>query len=402
MRTLLCGAGLPSCFWPWAAPCFCFLENTAIDPETGKSPWYNRHGEHFKGPRIPFGCGVYFAPADTKYKNSKAAPALSWGIFLGYKLGTGGKWSGDFYVADLFDFMDKSLHVDTAPENFDVRPHTTDICKMSIRKGPCYPLRERYDKANMTLEGVEAFWHDYSREDYGPNGPPRTDSSGKPLDPKAHTYTQDAYVQESNAAQEELVKSEEAIASDDAEPVVPSTPDDLIVTEEDVAHFFFVHEQGVDSEGKKMTVTDRAGRTYPADTYGTRIVRSRRPPTIDSYHWNRMNRPEQRRAMWAARHLASKAIVAEMPSPVSPDDNPDLGDTVEAATQQQDGASQPQNGTNGPHESSIKDVSAPSGSDGRHWEQIEDCAVDADPDEEYIDADAAEVTQVQHSDALET
>ena len=69
----------------------------------GRSPWYKKYGEVFPGKIIPFGCGVYFKPMKWS-PISKAAPAMSFGIFMGYRLAPGGKWNGEYLVADLDDF----------------------------------------------------------------------------------------------------------------------------------------------------------------------------------------------------------------------------------------------------------------------------------------------------------
>ncbi len=68
--------------------------------------------EEFTGNVLPIGCGVFFIPAPTKYKNSNTAPAMSFGILLGYRLAPGSKWTGQYIIADLSDFINKSLNID--------------------------------------------------------------------------------------------------------------------------------------------------------------------------------------------------------------------------------------------------------------------------------------------------
>ena len=109
-KVLLVAAGLPSCFWVYAGPAYCFYENLTQDQD-GKSPWNERHNDEFKGEIIPFGCGVFFLPVSSKYTNSKTAPSMSYGIFLGYRMAPGGKWSGEYLVADIYDFVDMPLDV---------------------------------------------------------------------------------------------------------------------------------------------------------------------------------------------------------------------------------------------------------------------------------------------------
>ena len=150
-RVLLVQAGLPSCFWPYVTACYCFLENvTEVDCES--SPWFLRHGAHFMGLALPPGCRVFFFPAPTKYKPSKADARLQCGIFLGYRLAPGGRWNGEYIVADLDDFVSKPLHSDARHTDFHIYPHITKQVKLDS-KGIVSPLKEAYDKANFTLEG---------------------------------------------------------------------------------------------------------------------------------------------------------------------------------------------------------------------------------------------------------
>ena len=45
-RKLLCQAGLPACWWTYAAPCFCFAQNVELDLNN-ESVYYETHGSHF-------------------------------------------------------------------------------------------------------------------------------------------------------------------------------------------------------------------------------------------------------------------------------------------------------------------------------------------------------------------
>ncbi len=47
-RGLLMQVGLPACCWPYAAPCFCFLESITLSEDQSCS-YYERHGTHFPG-----------------------------------------------------------------------------------------------------------------------------------------------------------------------------------------------------------------------------------------------------------------------------------------------------------------------------------------------------------------
>ena len=57
-RVALHDAGLPICFWVYAAPLVCHLHNVEIfDEPIGEvtSRWYARHGEDFAGLVLPLG-----------------------------------------------------------------------------------------------------------------------------------------------------------------------------------------------------------------------------------------------------------------------------------------------------------------------------------------------------------
>jgi Integrase core domain. len=72
-RSALIQAGFPPCFWSFAAPHYCLLDNTeTLDPKGEPYPngsrYFQFHGEEFPGLRAPFGCEVIFKQAPTKAK----------------------------------------------------------------------------------------------------------------------------------------------------------------------------------------------------------------------------------------------------------------------------------------------------------------------------------------------
>jgi hypothetical protein len=102
-RCELIQAGLHASFWEDACPCFWFKKNT----EGGQdSAYFKRHGVESNHLRIPFGTLVDFMPTpqpdnhDIGPFESKTIP----GIFLGYHEQPGGKWSGDYWVAEFEPF----------------------------------------------------------------------------------------------------------------------------------------------------------------------------------------------------------------------------------------------------------------------------------------------------------
>ena len=100
--SLMVEAGLPACFWPLAARCYCHHENVRTDVE-GSSPWLRRHGEPWPLQHFPFGCGVFCKPSPTRAEPGKTEPVMRFGIFLGYRCPPGDRWNGEFLVAELKD-----------------------------------------------------------------------------------------------------------------------------------------------------------------------------------------------------------------------------------------------------------------------------------------------------------
>ena len=80
---------------------------------------------------------------------------MSYGVFLGYRLAPGGRWSGEYIVADLDDFVGKDLRIDSAPSEWKhFSPHITKVVKLG-KRGVVFPCKEKYDRVNTTLEGLE-------------------------------------------------------------------------------------------------------------------------------------------------------------------------------------------------------------------------------------------------------
>ena len=129
------------------------------NPLEGRSPWYKRFSEEFPGMAIPLGCGVFFKPSPTKYTLPKPNPSLAYGIFLGYVSSPGGRWSGQYVVADIHDFAGKGLDADEQWSNFDIRLHFTAVVKLG-KRGEHFPLKRKCDWYNFTLEGRNAVHND--------------------------------------------------------------------------------------------------------------------------------------------------------------------------------------------------------------------------------------------------
>ena len=155
-RSSLVAAGLPACFWPYAAPCVCFNDNMR-EGEYG-SAWTLTHKKEFKGKLFAFGCGVWFKPSPTKYTPTKWDGRAMFGIFAGYKINPGYNWSGEYYVWDLDQFLEVCLSSDVSGKVAkNIKPHSTKAVTLGSR-GVLFPLKARYDWYNNTIEGREKSW----------------------------------------------------------------------------------------------------------------------------------------------------------------------------------------------------------------------------------------------------
>ena len=74
------------------------------------SPWEKVHGEPFYGKLVPIGAKVFIKPSETKGDaTSKMETASIAGIFAGYELSSGCRWSGIYMVWSLEEYVDIDL-----------------------------------------------------------------------------------------------------------------------------------------------------------------------------------------------------------------------------------------------------------------------------------------------------
>jgi hypothetical protein len=146
-------AGLPAAFWPYAARHFCFgLTIRTIDE---KSAYKKQLGEVFPGMRIPFGCKVFFKPSPlSKSQPKKFEGQALPGLFFGYKLDPGGKWSGEYLVVALDAMVKIRLHRKTPAAQLRVHVQSVEEVLDVKPEDVFFPLREAYNIANETFEGA--------------------------------------------------------------------------------------------------------------------------------------------------------------------------------------------------------------------------------------------------------
>ena len=119
-RVLLDTAGLPTCFWPFAAPYGTLMRNVRPSSlDAGLSPYQKTHGEEFPATLYHVGCKVNFTPNTAQgasfHKFDTHGPS---GVFAGYSMKDGYRWDGHYLVWDLRDFAGMDLGMDDDPARY--------------------------------------------------------------------------------------------------------------------------------------------------------------------------------------------------------------------------------------------------------------------------------------------
>ena len=138
-------AGLPQQFWSWAMQHFATASNMTTD-KRGSSPWERRNHEVLDAQQIPFGARVRFLPLKTSrhWQNKlKFEEKAIEGVFLGWKINVGGKWSKLYIVAPLQDFDPYTLLKGDTDSRVLVLPQSVSrVWPVSNGAGWEFPLRE--------------------------------------------------------------------------------------------------------------------------------------------------------------------------------------------------------------------------------------------------------------------
>ena len=124
------------------------------------------HKEKFKCPMIPFGAKVAFKPSDGKEReqDTNFDPKGLIGIFAGYMIESGNKWSRKMLVWNLQDFAKANLafNCEQVPMSLK-RPHVTK--RVELETPVKFPLKDEYERLNATLEGVNTIGDREGRPD---------------------------------------------------------------------------------------------------------------------------------------------------------------------------------------------------------------------------------------------
>ena len=119
------------------------------------SAWQKMHKEKFKGPMIPLGAKVIFKPSDARWReqDTKFDPKGLYGVFAGYVIEAGNRWSRRMLVWNLHAFKKVNLafNCEKIPLSLQ-RPNVTE--RVEQASPITFPLKDEYEKLNGTLEGM--------------------------------------------------------------------------------------------------------------------------------------------------------------------------------------------------------------------------------------------------------
>ena len=278
--TCLLHAGLPACFWPFAVEYVSHALN--IERLEDGSAWEKMHKEAFKGKMIPFGAKVNFKPSEARKAESpsKFSPRSIPGVFAGYEISTGMKWSRKMLVWSMATMSTINLPFDL--EKVPLRaidPHVTEVVVMV--EPIEFPLKDLYEKTNGTIEGLRDRDNDEiedEEEDEGDGGDDQ-DNGDDGEDKKPNVKGKD------KKDEPKLLHYSEGIASDG-----------------------IIYVNDIGDEVK----LDSKGRPYRVGSDGRKLMPSKRPVGyITPEEWAKMSAKEKEASTKAADEIAREEVEKE-------------------------------------------------------------------------------------------
>jgi hypothetical protein len=112
-------AGLPPCYWSFAAPCFCVNYNRNRHAEDGY-PWSLSQKAEFDCEIFSFGCLVSLIQSHARSEAGRSEPKGELGAFADYRLQHGYKWNSEYLVWELTRFRQGDLRVSAVPDLQDM------------------------------------------------------------------------------------------------------------------------------------------------------------------------------------------------------------------------------------------------------------------------------------------
>ena len=131
-------SGLLEIWWVFAMECYCYLRNVVDLLITNETAYHRRFGTDFQGPVWPFGCEIKYKPIskDDLTHCHKYGDKMLPGIFVGYDIKAGGKWSGDVLVIDWDELQEAENVNEVYPKRFKVgtsqSPEVHAVLKLSL------------------------------------------------------------------------------------------------------------------------------------------------------------------------------------------------------------------------------------------------------------------------------
>ena len=108
-KSLLLASGLEHYWWREAAMCFAALHNFTSKGPSDLTPHQAMHGESFAGFLVPFGAQIRYKPQGPLAQEAqKFEDRTRLGLFMGYHMHSGNRWSGDYLVLDAEQFTNSS------------------------------------------------------------------------------------------------------------------------------------------------------------------------------------------------------------------------------------------------------------------------------------------------------
>ena len=132
-KSVLLASGLEHCWWREASECFAILHNISSRGPSGKTPYEAMHGEPFEGFIVPFGAQIRFKPqGPLEHDAPKFGDRTRLGIFIGYHMHSGMKWSNDYLVLDAEQFTNSGD---------GQRSHVHRIKELIVPPIPSFPIK---------------------------------------------------------------------------------------------------------------------------------------------------------------------------------------------------------------------------------------------------------------------
>ena len=162
IRTTLICAGFPERFWPFAAQHFASLRTPLPSVLTEKykdgSSYHRAHGQgEAVALRIPFGCAIYFIPADTEgFPKGKFEGSGEAGVIAGYNMSPGYVWDGGYLCWSLKELANIGMMAKASkhPPGFQ-SPHVTKKIRFPSGNSCRFPLKEKYDRQFRSIGGLD-------------------------------------------------------------------------------------------------------------------------------------------------------------------------------------------------------------------------------------------------------